>query len=200
MSNSGAAGGLLLSSSAEVRAALLGESVCCWALTPADHLGLERLTRLRALLFDSNEGALAAELYTEDAVHLPMIGREAIAKGYASQSRARTAGKFRLRSRHHVSNLVVKPCAEEATVTGVYYLINFRNPDSEYVTNDGPPEPLHGPAFVGEYRFEARRCADGGWRFSNFEEQQHFGRVSVPVDGRNQGPSSSIPDSELAKL
>ena len=102
--------------------------------------------------------------------------------------------------RHHVSNLVVKPCAEESTVTGVYYLINFRNPDSEYVTNDGPPEPLHGPAFVGEYRFEARRCADGAWRFSKFEEQQHFGRVSVPVNGRNQGPSSSIPESELAKL
>ena len=77
------------------------------------------------------------------------------------------------------------------------YLCNFRNPDSEHVQNNGPPEPLHAPAFVGEYRFRARKEPDGAWRFCFFEEQHHFARESLPVRGRNQGPSSSIPDSDL---
>ena len=128
MSNAGA--GLLLSSSADVRAALLGSPPgSSWALTAEDHLSLERLTRLRALLFDSNESELAAQLYTEDAVHEPMVGRDAIAKGYASQARARSAGKFRLRSRHHVSNLVVKPCAGELPEPPPYHWISGAGPE-----------------------------------------------------------------------
>ena len=104
------------------------------------------------------------------------------------------------------------------------YLCNFRNPDSDHPQNNvsklhvvilcrfvalsvsltrkvspfqGPPEPLHAPAFVGEYRFRARKEPDGAWRFCFFEEQHHFARESLPVRGRNQGPSSSIPDSDL---
>jgi hypothetical protein len=61
-----------------------------------------------------------------------MVGRGAIRKGYASQARARAHGKFRLRSRHHVSNLVVRPVEDcPGVVVGVYYLLNFRNPDSD---------------------------------------------------------------------
>ena len=41
-------------------------------------------------------------------------------------------GKFRLWSRHHVSNLVVRPVEDcPGVVVGVYYLLNFRNPDSD---------------------------------------------------------------------
>ena len=58
-------GGLLIQSEDDVKAALLG-SVRSWSLTTEDYALIERLTRLRALLFDSNMSALAAELYTED--------------------------------------------------------------------------------------------------------------------------------------
>ena len=61
-------GGLLIQSEEDVKAALLG-SVRSWSLTTEDYALIERLTRLRALLFDSNMSALAAELYTEDGEH-----------------------------------------------------------------------------------------------------------------------------------
>ena len=65
MSNVDAEQGLLIQSEEDVKAALLG-SARSWSLTTEDYALIERLTRLRALLFDSNMSALAAELYTED--------------------------------------------------------------------------------------------------------------------------------------
>ena len=75
---------------------------------------------------------LIGYLHACTAIHAPMVGRGAIRKGYASQARARAHGKFRLRSRHHVSNLVVRPVEDcPGVVVGVYYLLSFRNPDSD---------------------------------------------------------------------
>ena len=76
--------------------------------------------------------------------------------------------------------------------------LQFRNPESDYVCSDGPPEPLYAPAFVGEYYFQARKEADGVWRFCSFEERHHFTRAALPVNGRNVGPSSAVSDRELA--
>ena len=144
-------------------------------------------------------------------MHVSQVGRAAIATAYAKQQQLRTAGRFRLRSRHHLSNLSVLPLPTPGCVRGCYYLTNYRNPDSDSVMNQGPAiEPLHGPAFVGEYRFEARRVLDdeatcgGGegwlWLFSKFEEQHHFSREALPVNGRLVGPSSSTPDNALSRL
>ena len=72
----------------------------------------------------SVQAELAASLYTEDAVHrragargADLVGRDAIRKAYGWQERARRRGKLRLRSRHHVCNLVVRPLTGGSTAT-----------------------------------------------------------------------------------
>ena len=118
-----AAPSAVIDSAADVLAVLRGDGGS-WSLSEADYSMIQRLAALRALCFDTNRSELAAELYTEDAVAGPLNGRAEIARAYAKQAQLRAEGRFRLRSRHHVSNLVVKPTEVEGLVVGSYYLVN----------------------------------------------------------------------------
>ena len=103
---------LVVSSVEDIRAAMNGDAGS-WSLAPEDFAAIERLPSIYALCFDSVQSYLAAELYTEDAeLHMggpPSIGKDAIRKSFEGQAKLRADGKMRLRSRHHMSNIVIRP-------------------------------------------------------------------------------------------
>ena len=136
---------LVVSSVEDIRAAMNGDAGS-WQLTPEDFAAIERLPSIYALCFDSVQSYLAAELYTEDAeLHMggpPSIGKDAIRKSFEGQAKLRADGKMRLRSRHHMSNIVIRPDPDVPGLAHcVAYMINFRNPDS--VRSPPPCHPTH---------------------------------------------------------
>ena len=204
--------GEILTTAADVHAAMSGHAGT-WQLSSADIIAIERLPAIYALCFDSGRSELAAELFTEDAVTIglgpkPSVGKRAIARGFAAQAKLRAAGKMRLRSRHHMGNVVIRPLSDRpGECTCQVYMVNYRNPDSDHPFNDGPPEELFAPAFVSEYRFMVRReqedeeeeASSAGfvWKISRWELQTHFGRRGITVGGRAVGATSSLPDAKL---
>jgi hypothetical protein len=174
---------LVVNSVDDIRAAMTGEAAGgSWSLSPADLAAIERLPSIYAYCFDSVQSDLAAELYAEDAeLHMggpPAIGKDAIRKSFEGQARLRANGKMRLRSRHHMSNVVI--CPDPATpglAHCVAYMINFRNPDSDHPFNDGPPEALSAPAFATEYRFDVTNKEGGVWKILRCERTFFFAPV-----------------------
>jgi hypothetical protein len=54
----------------------------------------------------------------------PTIGKAAIRKTFAAQSKLRADGKMRLRSRHHMSNIVINPdCDQRGVAHCIAYMI-----------------------------------------------------------------------------
>ena len=84
------------------------------SLSSSDLANITRLPALYAYAFDSCQSDLAAELFTEDAFAMGAKGKDAIVKGYTQQMGMRRAGKFKLRSRHIVTNLVIRPDENDA--------------------------------------------------------------------------------------
>ena len=55
---------------------------------------------------------------------------------------------------------------------------------------------------AGEYRFSARKCGDGLWRFSHWELQMHFMRPTTVKNGKGRplGATSAVPEATAAAL
>lgn len=121
----------------------------------------ERLVTEYCHLVDHGEAARIADLFADDGVfhfdegvfHIAS-GRETLREFF--QSRQDQTGRM---SRHVCNNTLIE-VIDADNARGVTYLTLYRH--------DGEPgrshSPLSGPTFVGEYRDNFARTADG-WRF-----------------------------------
>jgi ketosteroid isomerase-like protein len=113
-------------------------------------------------LVDHGQASKVADLFTDDGFwsspETALNGRAEIERGFGRREQNR-----RRMSRHICSNLLIE-VLDETTARGVVYLTLYRHDGEEGL----PASPVGLPAFIGEYRDEFQKTAEG-WRFKRRE-------------------------------